>query len=71
MKIDCYLSLTCNSEDALKENVLKALDLEDLKADLNFYRIDEMEANRLGLRGSPAVLINDEDIQPVDMPRFS
>ena len=71
MKIDCYLSLMCNSENDLRENIFKALDSEDLKADLNFYRVDDMEASSLGLKGSPSVLINCENIQPVDMTGFS
>jgi len=71
MKIDCYLSFMCDSQNDLRKNIFEALDVEDLKAELNFYRVDDMEASRLGLRGSPSVLINGEDIQPVDMTGFS
>ncbi len=71
MKIDCYMSLRCGSEDALRENISKALELEGFNADVNFYRITEDEAKTLGLKGSPSVLINGKDIQPVDMEGFS
>ncbi|BCB97047.1 hypothetical protein JZK55_19690 [Dissulfurispira thermophila] len=71
MKIDCYMSLRCGSEDALRENISKALELEDISADVNFYRITDEKAKNLGLRGSPSVLINGKDIQPVDITGFS
>ena len=71
MKIDCYMSLKCGSENALRENISKALELEGISAEVNFYRITEDEARSLGLKGSPSVLIDGRDIQPVDMEGFS
>ncbi len=71
MKIDCYMSLRCGSEDALRENISKALELEGIIAEVNFYRITEDQAKSMGLRGSPSVLINGQDIQPVDIEGFS
>ncbi|GAB4418696.1 MAG: hypothetical protein OHK0032_14620 [Thermodesulfovibrionales bacterium] len=71
MKIDCYMSLRCGSEDALRENISKALELECMSTDVNFYRITEDEARSLGLKGSPSVLIDGRDIQPVDIEGFS
>ena len=41
MRIDCYLSLSCASEEALSENIKKALEFETF------------EAEELGLRRSP------------------
>jgi len=71
MKIDCYLSLGCASEDALRENIEQALNLEALDADVKFSRITEKEAEELGVKGSPSVLINGRDIQPVNTQGFS
>ncbi len=71
MKIDCYMSLRCGSEDALRNNIFKALKLEGIDGEVNFYRITDEEAKNLGLRGSPSVLINGKDIQPADITGFS
>ncbi len=60
-EIDCYISEGCGSEDGLKKNIKKALEKELLDAEVTFHRINEKEANELGLRGSPTVLINDVD----------
>jgi len=71
MKIDCYLSLGCASEDALRKAVSEAIELEAVDAEVKFYRITDKEAEELGLKGSPSVLINGKDIQPVNMQGFS
>lgn len=71
LSIDCYLSLGCASEEALRENIKLALESEAVEAEVNFYRIDEAEAKRLGLMGSPSVLINGRDILPREIPGFS
>jgi hypothetical protein len=71
MKIDCYLSLSCGAENDLRENIFKALGLEEMEAEVNFHRTDEKEAHRLGLRGSPSVRIDGKDIQPLDTSGFA
>jgi hypothetical protein len=71
MKIDCYLSRGCASENALRENLNKALGLEAVEARVNFRRITDEEAEDLGLKGSPSVLIDGKDVQPVDVQGFS
>lgn len=71
MKIDCYISRSCSSEAALRENISSALKSESAVAEINFSRISDDEAERLGLRGSPSVLINGEDIMPGDIAGFS
>ena len=71
MKIDCYLSIGCASENPLRKNVNQALTLEDIKAEVNFHRITNKDAEKLGLKGSPSVLINGKDIQPINMQGFS
>jgi hypothetical protein len=71
MKIDCYLSKGCASEDTLRENISQALDRESMNAVVKFYRITDKEAEALGLKGSPAVLINGREIQPLNIQGFS
>jgi hypothetical protein len=62
MKIDCYLSPGCASEEALQENIARALVIEKVEAEVNFHRIDDEEAIALGLSGSPSVFINDKEL---------
>jgi hypothetical protein len=71
MKIDCYLSSGCASENALRENLNQALKLEAVEAQVSFHRITDVEATALGLKGSPSVLINGKDVQPVNVQGFS
>lgn len=71
MRIDCYVSERCSSEEALRKNVMEALTLEEMNATVNFHRISERVAQKLGLMGSPSVLINGKDILPGEIPGFS
>jgi hypothetical protein len=71
MTIDCYLSMGCASESALRENLNRALELEAVDARVDFRRITDEEAAELGLKGSPSVLINGKDVQPADVQGFS
>jgi len=68
MEIDCYISTSCSSEEALKKNITEAVKLESVDADVSIHRIDETEAKRLKLMGSPSVHINGEDILPGEIP---
>lgn len=71
MKIDCFLSVRCGSENALKTNIEKALKLEGIEASVNFFRIEDEEADRRGLRGSPSVFVNGTELQPLKAGGFS
>ncbi|MCL4492546.1 MAG: hypothetical protein M1510_11740 [Nitrospirae bacterium] len=71
MQIDCYISVRCGSEEALKKNIYSALELESVHATVNFHRIDDEEAARLGLKGSPSVFVNGQEIQPLEAGGFS
>ena len=71
MEIDCYISTSCSSEEALKKNIAEAVKLESVDADVSIHRIDETEAKRLKLMGSPSVHINGEDILPGEIPGVS
>jgi hypothetical protein len=71
MKIDCYLSMGCSSEAALRQNLNEALFAEGVDADVSYHRIGEDEAIRLGLKGSPTILINGADPFPSDIDGFS
>ncbi len=64
MKIDCYISQGCGSEDALKENIARALEVEEINADVRIHRISDEKAAELGLSGSPSVFINGMELQP-------
>jgi hypothetical protein len=68
MKIDCYISTSCSSEEAFKKNINEAVKLESVDADISIHKIDEIEAKRLKLMGSPSVYINGEDILPGEIP---
>ena len=71
MKIDCYLSPECASEEALRENITRALAIEKLEAELSIHRIDDEKAIALGLTGSPSVFINKKELQPQGLVGFS
>lgn len=71
MKIDCYISEYCSSEEALRKNVMEALRLDRMNATVNFHTISEREAQQLGLLGSPSLRIDGKDILPGTIPGFS
>jgi hypothetical protein len=71
MKIDCYLSQGCASEEALKTNISVAFEKEGLETEVNFHRINDAEALSLGLSGSPSVFINGKELQPSGTAGFS
>ena len=71
MKIDCYLSQGCQSEEALKTNIAAAIEREGIKAEVNFHRINDDEALSLGLSGSPSMFINGKELQPMGTAGFS
>ncbi|HEX8948620.1 MAG TPA: hypothetical protein VF790_06640 [Dissulfurispiraceae bacterium] len=71
MKIECYLSVGCSSEEALRGNIRAALSLEGIDAEVTFSRIKEEEASVRGLKGSPSVLVDGRDIDPQGMSGFS
>jgi hypothetical protein len=71
LTIDCYLSQGCQSEEALKISIATALERDGIKADVNFYRINDAEALSRGLSGSPSVFINRKELQPTGTVGFS
>ncbi len=71
MKIECYMSPGCGSEEPLRKNIAAALSLESAAVEVVFRRIKDEEAYELGLKGSPSVLINGEDIEPQELTGFS
>ena len=71
MKIDCYLSQGCGSEQALRENIIQALIIEKVEADVMFNVIDDEKAIALGLSGSPSVFVDGKEIQPQGTVGFS
>ncbi len=71
MRIDCYLSAECASEEVLRENINRALDIEKVEADVSLNRIDDNKAVALGVSGSPSVFINGKELQPQGLAGFS
>ncbi|MCX8022020.1 MAG: thioredoxin family protein [Syntrophorhabdaceae bacterium] len=71
LSIDCYLSLTCPSEEELKKNIEAALKEDNIDAKIAIFRIDEAEASRMGIKGSPSVYINGVELQPQEIKGFS
>ena len=71
MNIDCYLSPTCASEEALRKNISCALAATKINVHVNFHRINDDMAVALGLSGSPSVLINGRELQPQGTVGFS
>ena len=68
IKIDCYISDGCASEDGLRKNITVAIGRESLEAEVAFHRINEIDAHELEIKGSPTVLINGIDILPGETP---
>ena len=71
MKIECYFSMGCASEEILRKNVPEALIAEEVEAEVSYHRIGDDEAKRLGLMGSPTILINGVDPFPSNIAGFS
>jgi hypothetical protein len=71
IRIDCYLAQNCTSEPALSDNINAAVRLETAKTQVSFIRVTESEAEELGLRGSPSVLVDGQDILPASLSGFS
>jgi transcription antitermination factor NusG len=71
VKIDCYISHGCGSEEALKENIERALESERIQAKVGMHRISDEKATELKLSGSPSVFINGKELQPSETIGFS
>ncbi len=71
LKIDCYVAISCGSENALRENILQALDLEKARGEVSFHRIDEARAESLGIHGSPSIFVEGEEVEPFAARGFS
>jgi hypothetical protein len=71
MKIDCYISQGCGSEEALKENIAHALDADHIHAEVGIHRISDEKAGELKLSGSPSVFIDGKELQPQGSAGFS
>jgi transcription antitermination factor NusG len=71
MKIDCYISQGCGSEEAVQENIARALEAEKIHAEIGVHRISDEEAAELKLSGSPSVFIDGEELQPQGVVGFS
>jgi len=71
IKIECYLSLKCGAEAALRENIAMALLKEGVEGDVKFQRLSDVEACLKGLKGSPAIFVNGRELQPREVMGFT
>ncbi len=71
LKIDCYFSSNCPTEEALKTNIILAIEKENKQADLKFHRITQEEAISLKVSGSPSIFINGKELQPLGNAGFN
>jgi hypothetical protein len=71
MKIDCYLSPDCGSEEVLRGNITQAIEQTRVQAEVLFHRIDDGMAEALKLTGSPSVFIDGKELQPLGSVGFS
>ncbi len=71
VRIDCYLSLNCGSREELSRVIFNALEMEGDHARVNFFRVDDARAAKMGLKGSPFLFINGRAFQPIGMNGFS
>jgi hypothetical protein len=71
MKIDCYISQGCGSEEALKENIARAMEADNIRAEVSMHRISDEQAANLKLSGSPSVFIDGIELQPQGIAGFS
>ena len=61
----------CVSEEILRKNIPEALVAEGVEATVSYHRINDEEAVRLELRGSPTILIDGVDPYPSEISGFS
>ena len=71
MRIDCYMSPECGSEEDLRKNITCALAEEKIEAKVSLYRIDDDTAASLKVTGSPSIFINGKELQPQGLVGFS
>ncbi len=71
MKIDCYISQGCSSEEALKDNIARALETEKIHAEVGIHRISSEKALKLKLSGSPSIFIDGRELQSQGIAGFS
>ena len=64
MEINCYISLTCSSEEELRMNLDQALTAEGISASVSLLSINDEKAAELGLSGSPSIFIDGQELQP-------
>lgn len=66
MKIDCYLSEHCGSYHQLRENITRALAESGLSADVEYHTLQYDEAVDRGIKGSPSIWVNGQDLFTVE-----
>jgi predicted DsbA family dithiol-disulfide isomerase len=65
VRIECLVAEGCASLASLERNIRKALEEEGMEAEITVKVLGEEEARRMGVPGSPTVLIDGEDLEGV------
>ncbi len=68
MKIECFFSQGCSSNEILKPLIEKVLAEEGVQAEVIYRIVSQEEAEKLGIGGSPTVWINGQDLEPGTPP---
>ncbi len=71
LKVEVYFAPTCPTKAQVEKNLREALELEGVDAELTLEILPEDKAKELGFRGSPTILINGEEFQPLEMGGWS
>jgi len=66
MKIDCYLAESCVSYHELRENLTRAMKELALASEVAYHTVSYDDAARMGIKGSPSILLNGRDLFDVE-----
>ncbi len=68
MKIECFMSENCGSYHQLRENMDRALAELNVTAEVVYTAVSYEEAVSKGIKGSPTIRINGQDIDEGGSP---
>ncbi len=67
-RIDCYIFQDCGSENALRAVIDKVKEVYPGDITVVFHKITPAEADRVGIKGSPTVLVDGIDVSSEGLP---
>lgn len=71
--IEIFLAMDCRSEPVLRDHLRQALGEKAVENSVVFHRIAADEAERRGIRGSPAIFLDGKEVLPagIEVSGFS